>query len=260
MGTRKIWSHLTGAGATSKKQNNQSRVKSKQGDNSKSSTRTRLSPIKPTTNQIAQVTPAKAPTSPSAMMAQLQLSRSAKKTRRPKLLSSKSFRPLVNLNLQLSAAVRNKVMKARQERQTFVRLTNELSTPPAKLYSPFNIVDTPENRLESTRAGAETRGARRKLENSLSITSMSTSATDRSESTKLSSDSSGFIDCSLSSVSPASTPKERVALQHKRHLMHANKFAFDSPTGRLRETVKEVEHFQECIEAISKAIESRQSN
>lgn len=53
------------------------------------------------------------------------------------------------------------------------------------------------------------------------------------------------------------TPKGRIALQHKKHLMHANKFAFDSPTGRLRETVKEVEQFQQCIEDISKAIKSR---
>lgn len=53
------------------------------------------------------------------------------------------------------------------------------------------------------------------------------------------------------------TPKHRVALQHKRHLLQANKFTFDSPAGRLRETVKDVEHFQQCIEDISKAIRAR---
>lgn len=53
------------------------------------------------------------------------------------------------------------------------------------------------------------------------------------------------------------SPKNRIALRHKKHLLHANKFAFDSPTGRLRETVKDVEQFQQCIEDISKAIRAR---
>lgn len=53
------------------------------------------------------------------------------------------------------------------------------------------------------------------------------------------------------------TPKQRIALQHKKHLMQANKFAFDSPTGKFRETVKDVEQFQQCIEDISQAIRSQ---
>lgn len=53
------------------------------------------------------------------------------------------------------------------------------------------------------------------------------------------------------------TPKQRIALQHKKHLTHANKFTFDSPTGKFRETVKDVEQFQQCIEDISQAIRSK---
>lgn len=53
------------------------------------------------------------------------------------------------------------------------------------------------------------------------------------------------------------TPKQRIALRHKKHLMQANKFTFDSPSGKLRETVKDVEQFQQCIEDISKAIRAR---
>lgn len=53
------------------------------------------------------------------------------------------------------------------------------------------------------------------------------------------------------------TPKQRVASQHKKHLVQASKFIFDSPAGRLKETVKDVERFQQCIEDISKAIRAR---
>lgn len=51
------------------------------------------------------------------------------------------------------------------------------------------------------------------------------------------------------------TPKRRVALQHKKHV--TNKFSFESPTGKFKDTVKDVENFQQCIEDISKAIKSR---
>lgn len=264
MGTKKFWSQLTGATGPSKQKSdsktnqNTEPVRSKSQQTNQKQVGAKLGPIN---RAGCQITPIKAPVSPTTKMAQLQLSKT-KKSRKSKLISSKSFRPLVNLNLQLATAVRERVMKARQDGQAFIRLTNELATPPAKLYSPFNILDTPENRLESTRR--DTR-ARRKLENSLSPTSLGTrsSLADRTDLSldKLSkNDSSGFIDCSFETESKSTTPKERIALQHKKHLMQANKFAFDSPTGKLRETVKDVEHFQECIEAISKAIESRRSN
>lgn len=60
-----------------------------------------------------------------------------------------------------------------------------------------------------------------------------------------------------SELGETATPKHRVVSQHRRHLLQANRFTFDSPAGRLRETVKDVEHFQQCIEDISKAIRSR---
>lgn len=53
------------------------------------------------------------------------------------------------------------------------------------------------------------------------------------------------------------TPKRRVALQHKKHV--SNKFMFDSPTGRFKDTVKDVENFQQCIENISQAIKTLDS-
>lgn len=262
MGTRKFWSQLTGAGPANKQQGEPVKSKTKHtnatsGDKSLNRTRPKLST--PVAKQADLVTPTKSSTSPSSMMSRLQLSRSSKKTKRSKLLSSKSFRPLINLNLQLTSAVRERILKAsRRDGQAFIKLTNELATPPAKLYSPFNITDTPENRLGSSSQTADRKVTRRKLDNCLSTTSVSSAITDQSRSTKLSSDSSGFIDCSFDSISTATSPKERIALQHKKHLINANKFAFDSPTGKLRETVKDVERFQLCIEAISKAIESKQ--
>lgn len=127
-------------------------------------------------------------------------------------------------------------MKARQERQAFGKLTNEVTSPPTKLYSPFNIYTDSASKPRKE----PTAKSKRKL--------------DMTDTNKR----SGEFDqnCSMMSVDEV-TPKHRVALQHKKHLLHANKFTFDSPTGRLRESVKDVEHFQQCIEDISKAIRDR---
>jgi len=119
-------------------------------------------------------------------------------------------------------------MKARQESKAFSKLTNELATPPTKLYSPFNIY---------TDSSVKASKSRRKLV-------LNGNKGDKDK------------DCSMSSADE--TPKSRIVLRHKRHLMQANRFTFDSPTGRLRETVKDVERFQQCIEDISDAIRSRE--
>lgn len=129
-------------------------------------------------------------------------------------------------------------IKAKQESKAFTKLTNE-ATPSTKLYSPFNIYttptsDTPKKEVKSTTATKSK--AKRKL---------SLKKKQSPDETTTNPDDS------------VRTPKMRIALQHKKHLMQANKFAFDSPTGRLRETVKDVEQFQQCIEDISEAIRAR---
>lgn len=119
-------------------------------------------------------------------------------------------------------------IKARHESKAFNRLTNDLASPQnspsTPLYSPFNIY-TPDNCKKDSKA-------RKKLNLDKQLNGSMT--TEFNE-----------------------TPKNRIALRHKKHLMLANKFTFDSPTGKLKETIKDVEHFQQCIEDISKAIRDR---
>lgn len=129
-------------------------------------------------------------------------------------------------------------MKAKQNSQAFVKLNNELTTPPIKLYSPFNIY-TPDNNNKTT------------------------SKKDPKSKRKLNLGENTAGDCSMTDVERHAddkpTPKTRIALQHKKHLaLKANQFSFESPTGKLRDTVKDVELFQQCIEEISKAIHSRE--
>lgn len=136
-------------------------------------------------------------------------------------------------------------LRARQDRQAFCKLNEELMTPPSKLYSPFNITDSFTDNLGDSAGKVEVGRRSRRLRNS----SACDDSFESTPSTKQSIDSSH---------SHNQTPKDRIALQHKKHLMNENQFNnFVSPTGKLRETVKDVEHFQQCIEDISKAIRER---
>lgn len=131
-------------------------------------------------------------------------------------------------------------MKARHESQAFAKLTNELTSPPTRLYSPFNIYTDSASKPKRE----QTRTSKRKL-----------NLTGNKQVSKTPSDQN----CSMMSVDEVGevTPKHRVASQHKKHLLQTSKFVFDSPAGRLRETVKDVERFQQCIEDISNAIRTR---
>lgn len=144
-------------------------------------------------------------------------------------------------------------MRAKQDSQGFAKLTNECATPPTKLYSPFNIY------LESSSRDAKRKQA---LQRNKAVL---LGELDGGQPNGL---AGGHFNISMElecdqqpmdvSMRESETPaKVRIALQHKKHLMQANKFTFDSPTGRLRETVRDVERFQQCIEDISKAIKAR---
>lgn len=128
-------------------------------------------------------------------------------------------------------------MKAKQDNQGFSKLSSDLQTPPTKLYSPFNIYEN--SVTKSTNQGSVTRArSKRKM-----ILNGNESRISLEPETDIS-----FLD----------SPKDRIALRHKKHLTQATKFAFDSPTGRLRESVKDVEHLQQCIEEISHAIRAKE--
>lgn len=171
-------------------------------------------------------------------------------------------------------------MKARHESKAFARLTNELATPNAKLANPKSDV------LERTKAKAENqnktkdskKAAKNKLKSRKNKTNERVNKPSEPECSSLATattqDDSGqgcsvtiATSCNQSDerhdnnkndLSLDKTPKDRIALRHKKHLLHANTFAaFDSPAGRLRETVKDVEQFQQCIEDISAAIRAR---
>lgn len=153
-------------------------------------------------------------------------------------------------------------MRAKHDSQAFSKLTNELATPPTKLYSPFNIY------LDSC-----SKDSKRKvhMDKNRADRDLSLLAVAGSASSNISGGGGHFncsmeIDCDdemLEDINNArhfETPaKRRIALQHKKHLIQANKFTFDSPTGRFKETVKDVEQFQQCIEDISKAIRARET-
>lgn len=145
-------------------------------------------------------------------------------------------------------------MKAKHESQAFSKLTNELQTPPTKLYSPFNIYtdSCTKTAPESAKKGqqATTRSKRK-----LNLILQRTKRLERRPTVDL--DSSIEPDRSLDSQMTSETPKCRIALRHKKHLTQAQQFTFDSPTGRFKETVKDVEHLQQCIEKISQAIRLR---
>lgn len=127
-------------------------------------------------------------------------------------------------------------MKAKRDSQAFSRFTNELATPPTKLYSPFNIYNTPETK-------AQLRQQQQKL-NQHSI-----------ESKKSLAKGAATNQMNCNSITTVCTPKERIARRHKRQLK--NHFDVNSPTGRFREGIRDVEHFQQCIEDISEAIRVR---
>lgn len=156
-------------------------------------------------------------------------------------------------------------IKAKRESKAFAKLTNEISTPDTtKLYSPFNIY-TPSASKEPKQQQQQLRDmkAKRTLNLNKSFTKTKLAKSNDSGNCSATSNASDQDNCSggQSGATLARTPKNRIALRHKRHLFEAsNKFTFDSPTGRLRETVKEVEQFQQCIEDISKAIRARGSS
>lgn len=157
-------------------------------------------------------------------------------------------------------------MRAKHDSQAFGRLTNESATPPTKLYSPFNIY------LDSGGGGGGgSKDAKRKqtldrnrpmhfghFNNSMEMDCDQAEAEGEGEGEGeldgRPNDNNHENQVARDLETPA---KRRIALQHKRHLIQANKFTFDSPTGRLRETVRDVEQFQQCIEDISKAIKAR---
>lgn len=120
-------------------------------------------------------------------------------------------------------------MKAKQNSQSFAKLTNELATPPTKLYSPFNFCTSPRSQ--------------RQLDGSFTIQHISDEQCI---------DKQLQIKTIESNKNASGNTKDRIANKHKRHLI--NQFAIDSPTGRFRETVRDVEKFQQCIEEISEAI------
>lgn len=175
-------------------------------------------------------------------------------------------------------------MKARHESKSFAKLTNELATPPTKLYSPFNIY-TPSCSEDGNCNGSES--ATKTKDPSKAAKRNNRLTKKRAMVNKLALENSmndSGLDCSMALTSPTSstpngpgegaaavdqpsmtvhgrTPKARIAWRHKRHLMQENAFAsFASPTGRLRETVRDVEQFQQCIEDISVAIRARGGN
>jgi hypothetical protein len=184
----------------------------------------------------------------------------------------------------LNQCIQTQRLRAKHESKSFGKLTNELTTPPTKLYSPFNIY-TPGSSGSGKGATASTPSAKTKDSKSARRSKLSKK---REKANKLALEHSmttmndSCLDCSLTltptSTAPATsnesvgadrqsmtaqgrTPKDRIALRHKKHLMQANTFAsFASPTGRLRETVKDVEQFQQCIEDISMAIRARGLN
>lgn len=142
-------------------------------------------------------------------------------------------------------------MKAKQESQAFTKLTNELATPPTKLYSPFNIY-TPDKDNDKTNESK----SRRMLQLSKSGSKVTTRSS--SLNNNLFNAGSSMVNIEgKQQQQQEKTPKQRIALQHKKHLMQTNNFTFDSPTGKFRETVKDVEQFQQCIEDISQAIRAR---
>lgn len=188
-------------------------------------------------------------------------------------------------------------IKAKQDNKAFTKLTNEAATPPTKLYSPFNIytpncsgiLEEEEGEISELDAANPRRvqlNRKAKSKRKLSLTQgqgkkrtkakaqLQQRPTGSSlDSTSESIEDSGFNgSLSLSGRGDESmttnydqktenreeTPKGRISHRHKRHLMQVNKFAnFESPAGRLRETVKDVERFQQCIEDISSAIRAR---
>lgn len=129
-------------------------------------------------------------------------------------------------------------MRAKQNRQAFAKLTNELATPPTKLYSPFNFYNTPRQQC---------RQQQQQLDGSFTIEE-DVEEEEKEEREK----GANKKKVKSSKYVAKSSPKDRIASKHKRHLI--NQFAIDSPTGRLRETVRDVEKFQQCIEEISEAI------
>lgn len=140
--------------------------------------------------------------------------------KKTKKKAKKQYKPFKNTGLVLRD-VKNSLglrLRAKHDSHSFAKLTCDdgAATPPTKLYSPFNIY-TPDGDCKKKQHGKSKKAS-------------------NDEETKM-------------------TPKNRVAMQHKRHL--TNKFAFDSPTGRVREGVQDVERFQQCIERISDAIKHR---
>lgn len=166
---------------------------------------------------------------------------------------SKKFKPFKGTALVLRD-VKNSIglrMKAKHESRAFEKLTDELITPPTKLYSPFNIYNTPGSAVKKANERKEKLKSKRRLNLSKNNKQSPIDKKNDSGNYSMADQNNG------GSGGNKRSPKGRISLQHKKHLIQANKFAFDSPTGRLRETVKDVEHFQQCIEDISKAIRER---
>lgn len=161
------------------------------------------------------------------------------------------FKPFKNTALVLRD-VKNSIrlrLKAKRENQEFEKLTNEsMTTPSVKLYSPFNIY-TPSLKSEKKGTNLAKRKEAKLAKKRLNLSGNENVVLNQGSN-------SGSADKEASPTTNKSL-KSKIALRHKKHLMQANKFAFDSPTGRLRETVKDVEQLQQCIEDISVAIKAR---
>jgi len=169
-----------------------------------------------------------------------------------------AYRPFKNTALVLRD-VKNSLrlrLKARRDNQEFEQLTNESmtsATPDVKLYSPFTI-DTPsldsENKISKRARRKDTKSKRR-----LNLIG------DQNQTENLpGADATKTENATSSNLASNKSLKTKIALRHKKHLMQTSKSVFESPTGRLRETVRDVEQLQKCIEDISQAIKARGAN
>ena len=180
----------------------------------------------------------------------------ASKERATKEQKDTKFKPFQNTALVLRD-VKNSVrlrFRAKRDNQEFEKLTNEsMATPETKLYSPFNIY-TPGQKIgsESKSPANTTKRGPKKSKKRLYL--------DGDEKDDATNDSGKAGKLGKSEVNSMKNLKSKIALRHKKHLMQSNKLSFDSPTGRFRETVKDVEQLQQCIEDISEAIKARRSN
>lgn len=143
-------------------------------------------------------------------------------------------------------------LKAKRKNQEFEKLTDESMTSfDSKLYSPFNIYSSSVKKGENPTKKKEAKRSKKKLDldghenDDVTMNQPAGSKLDDKETDK------------VEANNKRSFLKSKIALKHKNHLMNANKFTFNSPTGRLRQVVNDVAKMQQCIEDISEAIRER---